>query len=393
MCVQILDAYGYGPYAKVKDLPVKSPEQDIYTKLFSVTNFPAVAQIDESTTWSELPSNNLYINGLADGKKWGNVDPDLGQPFALSYYIFDDETVGYNYNEQGGDDYGQPLKSAERDAILSSMDAFANVSGLTFSPGDKTTSNINFAMLDNDDSDGYLGWAYYPGDNPNPPHPASLSTVNADAYNLAGDPNALNPGSYYYLTFTHELGHALGLGHPHDGNDQFPGVPFNDSDNGGNNNLNSTPWTVLSYNDATSTNGLSPNSAANNGFVTNIGAFDIAAAQYLYGPNNSYESGDTTYELSSNLNGYQTIWDAGGTDIIDASSLSTAVTIDLRGATLNDEVGGGGFESRLMATEQGLCHRLQLHWQRNHRKRHRWQRSRHPDRQWFSEHPQWRGWK
>ena len=98
---------------------------------------------------------------------------------------------------------------------------------------------------------------------------------------------------------------------------------MNDSDNGGNNNLNSTPWTVLSYNDATSTNGLSPNSAANNGFVTNIGAFDIAAAQYLYGPNNSYESGDTTYQLSSNLNGYQTIWDAGGTDIIDANTWSS----------------------------------------------------------------------
>ena len=129
-------------------------------------------------------------------------------------------------------------------------------------------------------------------------------------------------------------------------------MPFNGSTDGGNNNLNSTPWTVLSYNDVTSTNGLSP-TAANNGFVTNIGAFDIAAAQYLYGPNNSYESGDTTYLLSSNLNGYQTIWDAGGTDIIDASSLSTAVTIDLRGATLNDEVGGGGFESKIDGEYKG----------------------------------------
>ena len=129
---QILDAYGYGPYAKVRDLPVKSPEPDIYTKLFSVTNFPAVAQIDESTTWAELPSNNLYINGLADGKKWGNVDP-AGQTFDLSYHIFDNETLGYDYNDRDGVDVGQKLKSLERAAILSSMDAFANVSGLTFS--------------------------------------------------------------------------------------------------------------------------------------------------------------------------------------------------------------------------------------------------------------------
>ena len=52
-----------------------------------------------------------------------------------------------------------------------------------------------------------LGWAYYPGQNPG--QSGSLSTVNGDSYNLSSDPNALNPGSYYYLTFTHELGHAL----------------------------------------------------------------------------------------------------------------------------------------------------------------------------------------
>ena len=77
--------------------------------------------------------------------------------------------------------------------------------------------------------------------------------------------NALNPG-FTIISLLHELGHALGLGHPHDGKVRFPGVPEQEgSDKGGDHNLNSTPWTVLSYNDVSSTNGLSPSSANNNG--------------------------------------------------------------------------------------------------------------------------------
>ena len=84
----------------------------------------------------------------------------------------------------------------------------------------------------------------------------------------------------------------------------------------------------------------------------NLGAFDIAAIQYLYGPNLSTNSTDTTYTLDSSLTGYKTIWDAGGTDLIDASSLSTAVSIDLRNATLNQAV-GGGFASKIDSIQKG----------------------------------------
>ena len=135
----------------------------------------------------------------------------------------------------------------------------------------------------------------------------SMSTVNGEAYNLFQDPGVLNPGGYYYLTFPHELGHAVGMGHPHDGPTQFPGVGFDEDENGGSNNLNSTPWALLSYNDVTSTNGFSPTSKESSGFLTNLGTYDIAGLQYLYGINRDHQIGDTTYYLDDDLNGYTTV--------------------------------------------------------------------------------------
>ena len=114
----------------------------------------------------------------------------------------------------------------------------------------------------------------------------------------------------------------------------------------------------MSYNDVTSglkspdSQGIdqfvTPRSYVNFGYNETLGAFDIATLQYLYGPNTSKATGDDIYYLdSTNLNGYQTIWDNGGTDTISAINAGTAVNIDLRAATLLEENGGGGYLSRV----------------------------------------------
>ena len=61
--------------------------------------------------------------------------------------------------------------------------------------------------------------------------------------------------------------------------------------------------------------------------------FDIYALHDWYGYNSEYNAGDTTYNLSAgsfanNLN-LTTIWDAGGTDLLDGSGYSTNITLDL----------------------------------------------------------------
>ena len=57
-------------------------------------------------------------------------------------------------------------------------------------------------------------------------------------------------------------------------------------------------------------------------------AFDMLAASYVYGANTAYHAGDTVYTLTSATN-LQTIWDAGGSDTLDASGISEAVILDL----------------------------------------------------------------
>ena len=153
------------------------------------------------------------------------------------------------------------------------------------------------------------------------------------------------PGSYYFLTTIHELGHSLGLAHPHDNTASFPGV--SSSSDTGDNGLNATPYTVMTYNDL-GANDYAPSSAVYSGYLETLGAFDIAATQSLYGANTSQNTGDDTYYLNSNqLNGFYCIWDNGGTDTISAESASDSVSINLNNATLQNAEGGGGYISQI----------------------------------------------
>ena len=74
-------------------------------------------------------------------------------------------------------------------------------------------------------------------------------------------------------------------------------------------------------------------------------AFDIAAIQHLYGANTEWATGNNTYvlpEFDGVGTGWRCIWDAGGSaDQIVYNGMRNA-TIDLRAATLQNEIGGGG---------------------------------------------------
>ena len=165
-------------------------------------------------------------------------------------------------------------------------------------------------------------------------------TTNINIFDAAGN---ITRGGFELIL--HEIGHSLGLKHPHNGSTGnsllWPGVTnVNDL---GTNSLNQDLYTLMSYNFQ-----VVPDGAGGNTLYTMATpmAYDIAAIQLLYGANTTFNSGDTTYDLATPAAASQwtSIWDTGGTDEIIYLG-TNASTIDLRSATLDGTVGSGGYLS------------------------------------------------
>ncbi len=117
----------------------------------------------------------------------------------------------------------------------------------------------------------------------------------------------LDEGSDAFHTLLHEIGHALGLDHPHE-NTKMP----EEKDN--------YHYTLMSYNDSSSDVVAKPSTPM---------LYDILAIQDLYGANKNTRKGNTTYSWEPDKPFMETIWDAGGKDTISAANQSVDVTINL----------------------------------------------------------------
>jgi serralysin len=116
------------------------------------------------------------------------------------------------------------------------------------------------------------------------------------------------PGSQAFAVILHEIGHVLGLKHPHD--DGGTGRPT--FDKAGFGNLDIDVATIMSYNEENPWVELSWHPATPM-------ILDVIALQYLYGPNFTTNSGNTKHTMSA-TGQFQTIYDPSGFDEIDASA-------------------------------------------------------------------------
>ncbi|RME15806.1 MAG: hypothetical protein D6801_06670, partial [Alphaproteobacteria bacterium] len=251
------------------------------------------------------------------------------------------------FSAGNGADYFELPQSGNEGAILA-LDSTAGNTGTTglwvfevrngVVAGDITFGSSVFVDKSNKVDKGLYGFV---ADFPDPSKLGVQPTKHGDLWvNTGNRQQAMNVyGHDSWDTFLHELGHALGLHHPNED-------PNNHHHASNNNSL----WTVMSYKPIPTEVG---ESKLHKAWPLTPMVLDIKAIQKLYGPNLATRATDTTYfgdgdgttdlAYQYGANGmqvtgsdgidrdvYLTIWDAGGTDLIDASDLSTISRIDLR---------------------------------------------------------------
>jgi serralysin len=262
-------------------------------------------------------TGNAYVDGLLGDYKWGTNSFTFSFPTSGSYY---GSSYGSGENVTNFGAFNTTQQATTR-AALKMFDSVANLSFTQIAETSTQHADLRFAMSDKPGT----AWAYFP----------TTSAVGGDSWfnKSSGAYSTPVKGNYAYLTFIHEIGHALGLEHAHEGNV----MPLS---------RDSMEYTVMSYRSYVGASTTSGYVNETWGYAQSLMMYDIAALQHMYGADYTTNSGNTTYSWNSAtgemvINGVGqgapggnkillTVWDGGGVDTYNFSNYGTNLKIDLR---------------------------------------------------------------
>ncbi|MEL7232630.1 MAG: pre-peptidase C-terminal domain-containing protein, partial [Pseudomonadota bacterium] len=266
---------------------------------------------------------------LTDAIDWGTALSDN----VIDVYFAD---AGESFAGEGSNGWTQ----TEIDAAMEALSVYSNYIDLTFRiTNDQSQAEFTLMTQTSDEFLGFFG----------PPNTGASEGIGVFAENGTGwSTPGLQQGGFGFVTLIHEFGHGLGLAHPHDsgGNSVVMNGVFDSADRG-QFDLNQGVFTTMSYVDGWDAAPYGTSGFSAYGWQGTPMAIDIAVLQEKYGANTTHNGGNDTYSLTdTNAAGtfWQSIWDTGGTDEIVYDGTRDSV-IDLRAATMQYEVGGGGFLS------------------------------------------------
>jgi hypothetical protein len=254
------------------------------------------------TTFVNVPSGRTEVDALITDERWGSSASSVTYltysfPWKNGVQAHFDADYSYDNEQWFGEGFNQTQQAAARAAV----GEWSYVANIRFSENTETIQSvgeIRFGLSSADSISDSWGWAYLPSED----HPSAGDIwVN---YEFGYESWAA--GSYNYSSILHEIGHALGLKHPHEDGVLMPSE------------LDNSLYTVMSYEEAFDY--VYPETPM---------VLDILAIQYMYGTNYSHNSGNNTYTFSDSRPFLKTIWDGGGTDTVNIENFDGNTEIDL----------------------------------------------------------------
>jgi serralysin len=295
-------------------------------------------------------SENILINSLLSRYVWGASTITFSFPSVSwhyqSGYFSDWDLDGYNaisaFENFAG--FRSDQIGAARFALEANVGGAYSVEGFTLRNFAEVSNGSGIIRLANSNDPGtnYSAYSLFPAN----------TATGGDVFLGNSAQGFAYAGSFAWWTTLHEIGHALGLRHPHQGLGDNTAILPNDWD--------TFDFSIMTYNSYSSVTNYGYRTPEYNHPQTFM-MLDIRALQYQYGADYSVNGGNTTYSWDpasgrAYVNGfntitpaanivYQTIWDGNGIDLYNLQNYTTNLYLNLNPGWFIDFSSGTNFQN------------------------------------------------